>query len=125
MSQGTTKVTRPNAERADRTPVTDKTSPDTRAEVPSPKVIPFTSYRPGMAVMAAIRGEKVFLKLPWLGEVDLPSGPHLIWFAGAIALAAIDVVDWPIALLMIVGKALSDSERSEPVRTLGKVMESA
>ena len=78
-----------------------------------------------MAVMAAIRGEKVFLKLPWLGEVDLPSGPHLIWFAGAIALAAIDVVDWPIALLMIVGKALSDSERSEPVRTLGKVMESA
>ena len=44
---------------------------------------------------------------------------------GAIALAALDVVDWPIAALMIVGKALSDSERSEPVRTLGKVMERA
>ena len=78
-----------------------------------------------MAVIAAIRGEKVFVKLPWIGEVDLPSGPHLVWFAGAIALAALDIVDWPVALLLIVGKALSDSERSEPVRTLGSIMESA
>ena len=126
MSQHTTKVSQPaDAQRAVGALPSDKTTPDTRAEVPSRKVIPFTSYRPGMAVVAAIRGEKVFVKLPWLGEVDLPSGPHLVWFGGAIALAALDVVDWPIAALMIVGKALSDSERSEPVRTLGHVMEQA
>jgi hypothetical protein len=75
-----------------------------------------------MSVRAA-RGEKIFVKLPLVGPVDLPSGPHLLWFASAAALAAVDIVEWPVALLMIIGKALSDSDRSEPVRTLGRVME--
>jgi hypothetical protein len=78
-----------------------------------------------MFVEAAIGHEKVFVKLPFVGPVDLPSGPHLVWFAGALALAALDFVDWPVAVLMIVGKGLSDSERSQRVRTLGSVMEQA
>ena len=123
MSQRTPQASQPaDAKRAARS---GKITPGTGAEVASRKVIPPSAYRPGMSVAAAIRGEKVFVKLPWLGEVDLPSGAHLVWFGGAIALAALDVVDWPVAALMIVGKALSDSERSEPVRTLGKVMERA
>ena len=39
-----------------------------------------------MAVKAA-RGETTFVKVPLLGAVDLPSGPHLLWFAGVAALA--------------------------------------
>ena len=125
MSQHTARLSQPtHAERGAASSPSDKATPDTKVEVPR-KVIPFTSYRPGMAVSAAIRGEKVFLKLPWLGEVDLPSGPHLVWFAGAIALTALDLIDWPVAVLLMAGKALSDSERSEPVRTLGRVMERA
>jgi hypothetical protein len=115
MSQHTTKVSQP-ADAGGAHP-TEKTIPDTPAAA-----IPLSSWRPAMLVQAA-RGEKIFVKVPVLGAVDQPSGPHLVWFAGAFGLAALDVVDWPIALLLIVGKALSDSERSEPVRTLGKIME--
>jgi len=124
MSPQTTKVPQP-ADGAVGAPLTDKTTPDTpRPGDTRATAIPLSSWRPDMSVKAA-RGQKIFVKVPFLGVVDLPSGPHLVWYVGAIALVVLDVVDWPVALLMIVGKALSDSERSESVRTLGKVMERA
>jgi len=119
MSQHRAKAQSADGKRAGGAPPADKTTPDTPATA-----IPLSSWRPEMSVKAA-RGEKIFVKVPFLGAVDLPSGPHLVWFAGVIGLAALDVVDWPIAALLVVGKALSDSERSETVRTVGKVMESA
>jgi hypothetical protein len=121
MSQTTAKASqRDRAKRAAGRSPTDKTTPDTPATT-----IPLTSWRPEMSVRAALGREKIFVKLPLVGAVDLPSGPHLVWFAGAAALAALDFVEWPVAVLMMVGKALSDSERSETVRTLGGVMEGA
>ena len=120
MSKYTTTVSQPaDAERAAGAPPTGKTAPDARATA-----IPLSAWRPAMAVKAA-RGETIFVKVPLLGAVDRPSGLHLLWFAGVAALGALDVVDWPVAALLIAGKALSDSHRGETVRTLGKVMESA
>jgi hypothetical protein len=121
MNQDTAKASQPDgARRAAGAPRADKTTPDTPATA-----IPLTSWRPEMSVKAALGQEKVFVKLPLVGPVDLPSGPHLVYYAGALALAAIDVVEWPVALLLIIGKGLADSERSETVRTLGNVMEGA
>ena len=122
MSQHTAKASQPDgAERVAGAPPTGKTTPDTPATA-----IPLTSWRPGMSVKAALGHEKVFVKLPLIGPVDLPSGPHLAWFAGAFALAALELVDWPVAVLMMIGKAMSDApHRSETVRTLGKLMEEA
>lgn len=121
MSPGTTKASqRDGAKRAAGAPPTPKTTGNTPATA-----IPLTSWRPEMSVQAALGREKIFVKLPLVGAVDLPSGPHLVWYAGAIALAALEVVEWPVALLMIIGKGLADSERSETVRSLGGVMEEA
>jgi hypothetical protein len=65
------------------------------------------------------------IRLPVLGEVALPAPAHLAWYAGVVVLAAADVVDWPVALVLAAGKALADSRRSAAWREFGEALEEA
>jgi hypothetical protein len=87
-------------------------------------VVPLMAWHPGMALQAACRRQTVTLQLPLVGKVTLPSGPHLAWYAGVMALAAVEVVEWPAALLMAVAKALADSRHHELLREFGDALES-
>lgn len=86
-------------------------------------VIPFTAWRPGAAIEAAVRQQTVTVNLPVVGPVTLPSGPHMAWYAGVATLAVLEVVEWPIAILMVTAKALSDSSHHQLLSQFGDALE--
>lgn len=86
-------------------------------------VIPFTSWRPGAAIEAAVRHETVTVTLPLVGPVTLPSGPHMAWYAGVATLAVLEIVEWPVAILMATAKALADSRHHRLLSEFGEALE--
>ncbi|MBV8944018.1 MAG: hypothetical protein JO046_13205 [Solirubrobacterales bacterium] len=40
------------------------------------------------------------VRLPGLGRINLPDKPGLLWYAGIGAMAAVDLIEWPIAALV-------------------------
>lgn len=86
-------------------------------------VLPLSAWRPGRAVEAALRHEVVTLNVPLVGRVTLPGRDHLVWYAGLATFAALEIVDWPVALLMAAAKALSDSHHHELLREFGAALE--
>jgi hypothetical protein len=65
------------------------------------------------------------LTVPVLGRLPLPPPAHLAWYAGVGALAVFGVVDWPVAVLIGLGKALAESRSNETLRQFGEALERA
>lgn len=65
------------------------------------------------------------VSLPLIGRVQLPPPDHLAWYAGVGLLAVLDLVDWPVALIISAGKMLADSRRTATLREFGDALESA
>jgi hypothetical protein len=63
--------------------------------------------------------------LPVVGQVELPPPRHLAWYVGVAALALLEVVDWPVALLLATGKALADNRHSTQLEDFGEALEEA
>jgi hypothetical protein len=87
------------------------------------RVVPVTAWRPGMAVEAALRRQTVTVVMPVVGEVTLLKPAHLVWYAGVTAFAALELIEWPTALLLVLAKALSDSEHHAFLRDCGEALE--
>ena len=51
-------------------------------------------------------GEVYSVQLPFIGRVPVPSPRQLAIYAALGGLAAIEIIDWPVALAMGVGSAL-------------------
>src|SRR3979490_230045 len=62
------------------------------------------------------------LRLPGVGEVILPPPRRLAYFVGLGALAAIDLIEWPIALVIVAGHLLSDKHVSRIARGVGEAV---
>jgi hypothetical protein len=67
----------------------------------------------------------VTVSLPAVGRVHLPPGPHLAFYAGLGLLGALEVVEWPIIVLLGVGKALADNRSHTTLQEFGDSLESA
>lgn len=65
------------------------------------------------------------LRLPCGIRLDLPPAQHLAWYLGVAVLAAAEIVDWPVALILAAGKALADNRHSAALRELGDAFEEA
>jgi hypothetical protein len=66
------------------------------------------------------RANDLRMSLPVIGEVRLPPAQSLAFFAAAGALAAFGLIDWPVALIVIVGHILATSARSGTAREFGE-----
>ena len=77
------------------------------------------------AAEAAVASNSTVLHLPLLGRVVLPSQEHLAWYAGVGALAAVELIDWPVALVLVVGKMLADNRSNAALRDFGRALEEA
>ena len=63
---------------------------------------------PGLPSLPGIR------QLSWLRpQVTLPSRERMLLYAGLGAMAAIDLIDWPVAAAIVLAQVLTSS-RSEP-----------
>jgi hypothetical protein len=65
----------------------------------------------------------VSLDLPLVGHMNLPPLYHLGWYAGLATLAAVEIIEWPIAALLAVGKALADNHHSRLLVEFGEALE--
>ncbi|WP_413785183.1 hypothetical protein [Micromonospora zamorensis] len=65
------------------------------------------------------------MDLPMLGEVALPPPDKVIYYAGIGVLAALQVIEWPIALVVTAGHLLADQHFSGLARGVGRALQDA
>lgn len=65
------------------------------------------------------------MDVPVVGTITLPPPEHLIWYGATFTLAALELIDWPIAVLVAVGKALADNRHNQTLENVGDALENA
>jgi hypothetical protein len=80
---------------------------------------------PGQVAQQVLDHNRITLRLPAIGTVTLPPAHHLGWYAGVAALAAVECIEWPIAVILAVGKALADNQHSKVLVEFGEALEEA
>ncbi|MET8281361.1 hypothetical protein [Micromonospora sp. NPDC005174] len=61
--------------------------------------------------------------LPMLGEVAVPPPDKVAYYAGLGVLAALQVIEWPLALVITAGHVLADQHFSGLVRGVGEALQ--
>ena len=105
--------------------MTASTRPSASPRASSQKPGPSSRTHAGEVARQVVDGNSVSLDLPLLGHVNLPPPYHLFWYAGVATLAAIEIIEWPIAAVLAVGKALADNHHSRVLREFGDALEDA
>jgi hypothetical protein len=85
--------------------------------------------RPGTTQREAVEhireGETFVMNLPVLGQVEIPRPEQLAYFGGLAALAAFELIDWPVALVIAAGHLLASNHHNKILEELGEAMEEA
>ncbi len=77
-------------------------------------------------VVRRVREAQSFsVNLPVLGHVQVPRPEQLAFYGALGALAAIEIIDWPVALVLGVGHALMHNEHSRVAQEIGEALEDA
>jgi len=58
-------------------------------------------------------------------RIETPPIEHLVFYVGVGVLAAIEIVEWPVALLLTAGHLLADATHRPALQGLGEVLEEA
>jgi hypothetical protein len=58
-------------------------------------------------------------------NLEAPPVEHLVYYAGLGALAAVEVIEWPLAILLMAGHALMGMTNRPALYELGEVLEEA
>jgi hypothetical protein len=77
------------------------------------------------AVEQIREGETFAVNLPVLGQVEIPRPEQLAYFGGLAALAALELIDWPVALVIAAGHFLASNHHNRLLEELGEAMEEA
>ncbi|HKC28803.1 MAG TPA: hypothetical protein VKB75_12395 [Jatrophihabitans sp.] len=65
------------------------------------------------------------IDLPVIGTVRLPAPEHLAYYGAVGLLAALEVIDWPIAVLIAAGHALANRQHGRTIQELAEALEAA
>ncbi len=77
------------------------------------------------AVNKAVDKDATKVRMPVVGEVVLPPAEHLVFYVSIAAMTAIELLEWPVALVIGIGKILADNRSSTRLRAVGEAMEDA
>jgi hypothetical protein len=77
------------------------------------------------AVAHIREGETFFVNLPVVGKVEIPRPDQLAYFGGLAALAAFELIDWPVALVIAAGHFLASNHHNKVLEELGEAIEEA
>jgi hypothetical protein len=77
------------------------------------------------AVEKIREGETFAVNLPAIGQVEIPRPEQLAYFGGLAALAALELIDWPVALVIAAGHFLASNHHNKLLEELGEAMEEA
>jgi hypothetical protein len=67
----------------------------------------------------------LWITLPGLGRINLGTPEQLAYFAGITALAACELIEWPIAVVIAAGHALAEQHRNKTLHAFGEALEEA
>jgi len=56
-------------------------------------------------------------------KVETPPVEHMVYYLGLGALAAIEIIEWPLALLLMTGHLLMDATNRPALHQLGEALE--
>ncbi|MDM4721676.1 hypothetical protein QTQ03_19535 [Micromonospora sp. WMMA1363] len=65
------------------------------------------------------------VEIPMLGEIAIPPPDKLAYYMGLGVLAAVRVIEWPMALVITAGHLLADQHLSGLTKGFGEALESA
>jgi hypothetical protein len=77
------------------------------------------------AVEKIREGETFVVNVPVVGQVEIPRPEQLAYFGGLAALAALELIDWPVALVIAAGHFLASTHRNKLLEELGEALEEA
>lgn len=69
--------------------------------------------------------ESFAVQLPIIGRVRIPRPDQLAYYGALAALAAIELIDWPVALIIATGHALANQQHNRIAEELGEAIEEA
>lgn len=76
--------------------------------------------------VAKIQESKAFvMNVPVVGQVTIPRPEQLAYYGGLAALAALELIDWPVALVIATGHILASNHHNRMLEELGEAMEEA
>lgn len=75
------------------------------------------------AVAQIRQGETFALNLPVFGQVEIPRPEALAYYGGLAALAAFELIDWPVAVVIAAGHLLASNHHNKMLEELGEAME--
>lgn len=75
------------------------------------------------AVERVREGESFAVNLPIVGKVDIPRPEQIAYYGGLAALAALEIIDWPVAVVIVAGHVLASNHRSKVLEQLGEALE--
>ena len=68
-------------------------------------------------------GESFAINLPVVGQVQVPRPDQLAYYGGLAALAAFELIDWPVAVVIVAGHILASNHHNKLLEELGEAME--
>ncbi len=77
------------------------------------------------AVQKIREGETFAVNVPVVGQLEIPRPEQLAYFGGLAALAALELIDWPVALVIAAGHLLASNHHNKILEELGDAMEEA
>jgi hypothetical protein len=69
------------------------------------------------------QGETFFVNLPVIGRVEIPRPDQLAYYGGLAALAAFELIDWPVAVVIAAGHIMASNHHNKILEELGEAME--
>jgi len=58
-----------------------------------------------------------------LGQLEIPRPEQLAYYGGLAALAALELIDWPVALVIAAGHLLASNHHNRILEELGEAIE--
>ncbi|KAA8966920.1 hypothetical protein [Mycobacterium sp.] len=68
-------------------------------------------------------GESFFVNVPIIGRLEVPRPEELAYYGGLAALAAFELIDWPVALVIAAGHLLASNHHNRILEELGEAIE--
>ena len=75
------------------------------------------------AVQKIREGETFVVNLPVVGQLEIPRPEQLAYYGGLALLAAFELIDWPVAVVIAAGHLLASSHHNKILEELGEAME--
>jgi hypothetical protein len=75
------------------------------------------------AVEKVREGETFVVKLPLVGRAEIPRPEQLAYYGGLAALAALELIDWPVALVIAAGHLLASNHHNRLLEEIGEAIE--